>query len=72
MSTEKPKNKKDAGLGRGLESLLLDNSPDLSAKPQVIRRGEATETSDRRSSSDSLYKKEGAISYVKTPKRSRS
>ena len=66
------KNKKLSGLGRGLESLLEDNSPVISERPQVIRRGSAEDTLDKRRNSDDLYKKEGAISYVKTSKRSRS
>ena len=64
--------KKPAGLGRGLESLLEDNSPIVSGKPTVIRRGDAEDERRRRAETDNLYKKEGAMSYVKTVKRSGS
>ena len=63
---------REAGLGRGLDSLLDDNSPEIWGKPQVVLRGEAEDKRIIRESRDNLYKKEGAISYVKTPKRSRS
>ena len=64
--------KKPAGLGRGLESLLEDNSPVISKNPQVIRRGDAEDERRRRAETDNLYKKEGAMSYVKAIKRSGS
>ncbi len=66
------KNKKDVGLGRGFESLFEDNSPTVSARPQVVFRGEAEDAALMRKQSDDLYRKDGARSYVKTPKRSGS
>ena len=62
---KKAPQKKVSGLGRGLDSLLEDNSPSVSAKTQVIK----TEPIKR---DNSLYRKDGAMSYVKTPKRSGS
>ena len=67
-----PKNKKPTGLGRGFESLLEDNSPLISSKPQVVFRGDAEDEAIRRRQSDDLYRKDGVRSYVKTPKRSGS
>ena len=64
--------RKSSGLGRSFESLLEDNSPVIGAKASVIRRDEAEQQRRQKENSESLYKKEGAISYVKTPKRSRS
>lgn len=72
MTGKSTKKTKDIGLGRGLASLLEDNSPVVSGKPQVIRRNESEDARIRRENSDNLYKKEGAISYVKTPKCTRS
>ena len=65
------KKQKNIGLGRGLASLLEDNAPDVSVKPQVVRRSDSEDARLRKESSDNLYKKEGAISYVKTPKSPR-
>ena len=65
-------NKKQIGLGRGLDSLLEDNSPTFTGKQKVVVRTEAEESRAKRESGDSLYRKDGAISYVKTPKRSGS
>ena len=72
MTGKSNKKTKDIGLGRGLASLLEDNTPEISARPQVIRRTDREDERLRRESSDNLYKKEGAISYVKTPKPTRS
>ncbi len=66
------KNKKDVGLGRGFASLLEDNSPSVSSRPQVVFRGESEDAALRKKQSDDLYRKDGARSYVKTPKRSGS
>ena len=66
------KSKKEVGLGRGLDSLLEDNAPNLSAKTQVIRTDSREDARARRESGNSLYRKDGAMSYVKTPKRSGS
>jgi len=62
---KKPSSKKAVGLGRGLDSLLEDNSPSVGSKTQVVK----TEPIKR---DNSLYRKDGAMSYVKTPKRSGS
>ncbi len=67
-----PARKKETGLGRGLESLLEDNSPSFGSKPKVVVRNDAEEIRAKRESGNSLYRKDGAISYVKTPKRSGS
>ena len=67
-----PAKKREIGLGRGLDSLLEDNSPSFGSKPKVVVRNEAEETRAERESGDSLYRKDGAISYVKTPKWSGS
>ena len=64
-NVKKAPQKKVSGLGRGLDSLLDDNSPTTTAKTQVIK----TEPIKR---DNSLYRKDGAMSYVKTPKRSGS
>ena len=72
MTGKSSKKSKDIGLGRGLASLLEDNTPEISARPQVIRRNEHEDARLRRENSNNLYKKEGAISYVKTPKPPRS
>lgn len=65
--------KRDAGLGRGLDSLIEDNSPLIKGKPQVVRRDESENKEFRKESSNSLYRKDGAMSYVsKTPRRSGS
>ena len=64
-TAKKPSQKKAAGLGRGLDSLLEDNSPTVASKTQVVK----TEPLKR---DNSLYRKDGAMSYVKTPKRSGS
>ncbi len=65
--------KRDAGLGRGLDSLIEDNSPFVKGKPQVVRRDAAETKEFRKENSNSLYRKDGAISYVgKTPRRSGS
>ena len=64
-NVKKAPRKKVSGLGRGLDSLLDDNSPTTTAKTQVIK----TEPIKR---DNSLYRKDGAMSYVKTPKRSGS
>ena len=69
---KKPAKKKEIGLGRGLDSLLEDNSPALGSKPKVVVRNDAEETRATRESGDSLYRKDGAISYVKAPKWSGS
>ena len=69
---KKPAKKKEIGLGRGLDSLLEDNSPSFGSKPKVVVRNDAEETRAKRESGNSLYRKEGAISYVKAPKRSGS
>ena len=59
--------KKAVGLGRGLDSLLEDNSPTVGAKTSVVGKAEEHFKRD-----NSLYRKDGAMSYVKTPKRSGS
>ena len=65
--------KRDAGLGRGLDSLIEDNPPLINGKPQVIRHDENEKKAFRRENSNSLYRKDGAMSYVsKTPRRSGS
>ena len=64
-NAKKAPQKKVAGLGRGLDSLLDDNSPTISSKTQIVK----DEPSKR---DNSLYRKDGAMSYVKTPKRSGS
>ena len=68
----KPVKKREIGLGRGLDSLLEDNSPSIGSKPKVVVRNDAEETRAKRESGNSLYRKDGAISYVKTPKWSGS
>lgn len=70
QNSQKPK--KQAGLGRGLESLLEDNAPNLSSKTQVVKKDGYEDARARRESGNSLYRKDGAMSYVKTPKRSGS
>ena len=52
--------KRENGLGRGLGSLLEDNSPGILGKSAVVRR---TDEKPVRTSDD-LYKKEG-VSHVK-------
>ncbi len=37
---KKSDKKKPAGLGRSFDSLLEDNSPDIGAKPSVVRRND--------------------------------
>ncbi len=64
-TAKKPSQKKAVGLGRGLDSLLEDNSPTLTSKTQVVR-------SEPIKRDNSLYRKDGAMSHVKTPKRSGS
>lgn len=59
--------KKAMGLGRGLDSLLDDNSPTVGTKTSVVGKAE-----DQPKRDNSLYRKDGAMSYVKTPKRSGS
>ncbi len=54
--------KKPAGLGRSFDSLLEDNSPDISTKPLVIRRddgsgGNAESNGKNKVQTDNLYKK---------------
>ena len=71
-TTNKPTKKREIGLGRGLDSLLEDNSPTFTSKQKVVVRTEAEESRARRESGDSLYRKDGAISYVKAPKWSGS
>ena len=62
---KKAPQKKAVGLGRGLDSLLEDNSPTLAAKTQVVKN-------EPMKRDNSLYRKDGAMSHVKTPKRSGS
>ena len=65
--------KRDAGLGRGLDSLIEDNSPVIKGRPQVVRHDENEKKEFRRENSNSLYRKDGAMSSVsKTPRRSGS
>ena len=65
--------KREDGKGRGLDTLIEDNSPVINGKPQVIRHDENEKKEFRRENSNSLYRKDGAMSYVsKTPRRSGS
>ena len=59
---EPPAKKKESGLGRGLQSLLDDNSPDVSRKSSVVRRND--ENNNR--SSDDLYRKDGVLNVQKS------
>ena len=54
--------KRESGLGRGLGSLLEDNSPEISGKSAVVRR---TDEKPARTSDD-LYKKEGIKNVKKS------
>lgn len=46
--------KRDAGLGRGLDSLIEDNSPVIKGRPQVVRHDENEKKEFRRENSNSL------------------
>jgi len=54
--------KRESGLGRGLESLLEDNTPDPASKPSVVRRDPEDKGIKR---TDDLYKKEGVLNVKK-------
>ena len=60
---EQPAKKKESGLGRGLQSLLEDNSPDIGRRSSVVRRSD-DEKSNR--SSDDLYRKDGVLNVQKS------
>ena len=55
--------KRESGLGRGLSSLLEDNSPEISGKASVVRR---TDDKPVARTSDDLYKKEGVKNVKKS------
>ena len=55
--------KRESGLGRGLGSLLEDNSPEISGKASVVRR---TDEKPVTRTSDDLYKKEGVKNVKKS------
>ena len=55
--------KRESGLGRGLGSLLEDNSPEISGKASVVRRTDEKPTTR---TSDDLYKKEGVKNVKKS------
>ena len=63
---KKDAKKKSVGLGRTFDSLLEDNSPASSVKPNVIRRNDTAERENQRRSSDDLYKKEGVLNVQKS------
>ena len=62
------KKTKNIGLGRGLDSLLDDNAPNISTKPSVVKRTEGDEYEYYRKSTDELFTKEG-VKNVKKIKR---
>jgi hypothetical protein len=55
--------KRESGLGRGLGSLLEDNSPEISGKASVVRR---TDEKPASRASDDLYRKEGVKNVKKS------
>ena len=55
--------KRETGLGRGLGSLLEDNSPEISGKSSVVRR---TDDKSTVRTSDDLYKKDGVKNVKKS------
>jgi hypothetical protein len=55
--------KRESGLGRGLGSLLEDNSPGVSGKSSVVRR---TDDKSTVRTSDDLYKKDGVKNVKKS------
>ncbi len=57
--------KKESGLGRGLESLLEDNTPDPAQKASVVRRNEDEDRRNLLRSNDDLYRKEGVMNVKK-------